>query len=65
MENQIIQDYVAAHAIPFKADYNSLIAGEYGEVREIDSPTGDNREIEISARDRADGRPYLFTFTAA
>ena len=44
----------------FDADYASLAGGGDGEVREIDNGSGDEFEIEIPAKYRADGRPYLF-----
>ena len=61
-KSEIAREFADAHKYDFDADYASLAGGEYGEVHEIDNGSGDEFEIEIPAKYRADGRPYLFTW---
>lgn len=60
LKKDIVKDFVSYHRVPFDADYDSLVAGEYGEVREVDNGSSDKFEVEIRASESVDGGPRLF-----
>ena len=42
--------------------YSNLVNGVYGEVREVTTPAGKEREIEIEGSESYSGYDYLFNF---
>ena len=71
LKTKIVIDFIDCHNIEIAAElrrfdvdhiYSNLVNGEYGEVREVTTPAGKEREIEIEPSYSYSGYPYLFNF---